>query len=278
MRAPSLRMLSLAGVVALATFAVGVPVSAQGPDGGAGARQPLKRVAGEILAVRDAFVSAEVDGRVILRPGQESRPVKAGEVVVRVDDRLYVASERRAAANVRAARARLDWARREYSRVKKLAERGSVGQSDLDRAEVGVLEAKAALGVAEASHEETRVRLDRTRIVAPFSGDLVRVYPEQGSYLRVGDRAFRIVDRSELKVVAFVPAHVVAQLKPGRDVAISASFESGAQTMRRARLVSVAAASTGTSRTYRIEVRLKDGIESLRPGMAAWIHFDPPLR
>ena len=134
------------------------------------------------------------------------------------------------------------------------------------------------MGVAEATREEMRVRLDRTRIVAPFSGDLVRVYPEQGSYLRVGERAFRIVDRSELKVVAFVPAHVVAQLKPGRDVAITASFESGAKVMRRAQLVSVAAASTGTSRTYRIEARLKDGIESLRPGMAAWIHFDPPLR
>ncbi len=278
---------ALAGVALIVAASVLLgPVSAQDNEAAKRAAKarpavappaPLVRLAGEVLAIRDAHVAAEVSGRVVARPDTDGGFVKEGDAIVVLDDRAIVAAERRARAAARSAHARREWARRELGRVTALMEKGSIGKSDLDRAEVALLEAEANADAAKAAHEEVLVQRERTRIRAPFAGELVRVYAALGSYLRVSEPAYRIVDRTALKIVAYVPAHVVSSLKTGRQIGVTATFEQDA-AQRPAKLVSIAAASTGTSRTFRIELRLRDKSEKLRPGMAAWLHFDPPLR
>ncbi len=54
--------------------------------GAAGAPSPGFEFAAEVLAVRDVRVPAEVAGRVVQRPENETAAVKADEVVVALDD------------------------------------------------------------------------------------------------------------------------------------------------------------------------------------------------
>ncbi|MDH3590259.1 MAG: efflux RND transporter periplasmic adaptor subunit, partial [Planctomycetota bacterium] len=206
-----------------------------------------------------------------------TRPVKKGEVVVRLDDQLFGTIARGAEASLARAHARRDWSRRELERITQLFKRGTIGLAEHDRAEVAVREADAGVLAMEAALQEARIRLERTRIVAPFDGRLVRIYPDAGEYVREGATVFRIIDVSQLRVVVNVPAHLVGLLEIGREVGVTADFESGKALLRRGRIFSIAPAADGASRTYRVEARLEDATKRLRPGMAAWLWFEPPL-
>lgn len=231
----------------------------------------------EVLALRDATVVAEVAGRVVRRLDDESGKVAAGEIVLALDAALHEAAARVARAQVRVAEARLEWARLDLSREEGLHGAGSAGEAALDRARVAKKEAEASLEAARAQADEAETRLARTRVVAPFDGRLVRILPEVGEFVQAGQPAFRLIDESELKIVAWVEAADLFRIDPGAAVEIEAApppaEARAAPALPRARVHSIAPAAEARSRTFRVESRLRDAGRFLRPGMTARIRF-----
>lgn len=244
-------------------------LAAGGPPVGA------DEVPAEIQALRDVRVPAEVSGRVLLRPENESAAVKRGEVVVTLDNVLLGAVARAARASARRAKARHEWAQIELKRVEGLFERQSVGQADVDAALVAAREAEANLAAAEATAKEMETRLERARIVAPFDGKLVRVYPQAGEYMRVGETAFRIIDDSSLKVILYVSARQLPRVKTGTKLSVESDVEGLELPVLNGKVFSVAPAAEGKSRTFRVEVRAIDKSGRWRPGMTGRVRFGP---
>lgn len=237
---------------------------------GAAGDAPAQKLHAEVLALRDVRVPAEVPGRVIRRPADESATVKKGDVVVALDDVLMKASARGAEANARRAKARRDWTLTELERVRKLSRSKTLGQADLDQAVLASREAEEALLAAEALAAEALERLARTRIRAPFDGRLVRVPAQTGEYLGVGQTAFRIVDDTELKIITYVSAVWLSRLKVGDTLSLTADFPGAKLPSLPARIFSIAPAAEGASRTFRVEARAKrDQGGQWRPGMTA---------
>ncbi|MFQ5843919.1 MAG: efflux RND transporter periplasmic adaptor subunit [Planctomycetota bacterium] len=230
----------------------------------------------EVLAGRDARVPAEVSGRVVRRLQDESASVKKGEAVVWLDDALLAAGLRTAEAEVRQARAQKEWADLDLKRQKLLRDRESVQLAEYDRAEIAVRRTGAALEAAEARAAEARTRLERTVIRAPFAGKLVRIHPQQGEYLRAGTTAFRIIDDSELRIVAYVAAGLLPHLRPGGVLEVRSDL-AGLPALR-ARVFSVAPGAEGRSRRFRVEAHVKDPSGRWRPGMTAEARPAGPAR
>jgi RND family efflux transporter MFP subunit len=230
---------------------------------------PADALPAVVHPLRDARVAAEVGGRVIARPDDESAAVEAGEPVVALDDALYRVTADAARAEREQALARRDWAALEHERVKALHAKGAVGQAELDRAAVGAREAEAGLRAAEARAADAELRLARTKVRAPFSGKLVRVPPQLGEYLAPGQEAFRIVDASTLRIVAYAPGALVSRLVPGDEVRVEG--EEAALPPLVARIFAVAPAPEGRARTFRVEARVADPSGRWRAGMTARI-------
>jgi len=226
-------------------------------------------VPAELLALRDVRVPAEVAGRVVRRPEDETKSVAKDEVVVALDDVFLAALARAARANADRAQARRDWAQLEFERVGTLLEKGSVNQAEFDQAQLTLREAAASLVAAEATADEAQRRLERAQIRAPFAGKLVRVYPETGEYLQVGATAFRIVDDTGLRVVAYVSAEIVARLEPGQEVSVRAERADEQLPPFTAKIFSIGPAAEGAARTFRVEARAPRPPGRWRPGMTA---------
>ena len=231
-----------------------------------GAPDRRVEIAVEIQALRDVRVPAEVNGRVLKRPDNESAVVKAGDVIVTIDSVLLQAGVRAVRALEARAKARREWARIELERVVAL-----VGKAELDQAQVAAREAEATLLAAAAQVVEVETRLGRARIVAPFDGKLVRVYPQAGEYLRVGETAFRIIDDSSLKIIVFVRARLLPRMQPGVALRIETDIKGLKLPVLHARVFSVAAAAEGRARTFRVEARVRDKSGKWRPGMTGRI-------
>ncbi|MHC4548794.1 MAG: efflux RND transporter periplasmic adaptor subunit [Planctomycetota bacterium] len=235
----------------------------------AGAAPPSFDFAAEVLALRDVRVPAEVAGRVVQRPEDETIAVKADAVVVALDDVFLAAAARAARANTDRAKAQVEWAEKEYGRVARLFQRKTVGESEFDQAALKQREARTGLIAAEALAEEAERRLARTKIRAPFDGKLVRVFPERGEYLQVGATAFRIVDDAALRIITYVPAARVSLLAVGQKVRVAPERAGVMLPVLEAKVFSIAPAAEGQARTIRVEARARDASRRWRPGMTA---------
>ncbi len=134
--------------------------------------------------VRELRLGTLVSGVVAEVRVSEGQRVRAGDVLVILDQREFRARLERARALSARASALLAEARREEERALELYDRGLLSDHELQKAQIGRLEAEARR--AESMAEETGARLDleRSTVKAPFDGTIVEVNAWKGQPVR----------------------------------------------------------------------------------------------
>src|SRR3954463_1709518 len=125
---------------------------------------------GQTAGSREVEVRARVTGILLKRNFEEGGPVKQGQSLYTIDPAPFEAAATRAQADVAAAEARLDQARRNAARFKPLYAEKAVSQKDYDDAvsaeHIGAADVKAA----RARLHEAQLNLGYTKVEAPVTG------------------------------------------------------------------------------------------------------------
>ncbi len=211
------------------------------------------RVRGRTQAFRHVRVRAEQAGRIVNEPVPRGARVQAGDLLceIALDDR---------AVNLQEARARREQAQLEYDAALDLQRRGL--QSD-----VAVAQLNSALETATAAVTRAEIALKNTRIVAPFDGVVETRTVEMGDLLGISDVCASILDDSPMLLVGLVPEQEIGRIKVGAPVTanlINGQVASGQVSY-------LASAADPTSRSYRIEIAVEPGPETIREGITAEI-------
>lgn len=153
--------------------------------------------AGTVNACRRAGLSPASGGPIVTLPVADGDRVEAGELLLELwnDDmkaEVRLAQREATAAYSRAAEACViaDFAQREANRLTMLLEDGLASEEDTDRA-VGIAASSAAActaaedgaRVALARVDVTEATLERTRLIAPFSGIIAEINGELGEFV-----------------------------------------------------------------------------------------------
>ncbi len=163
-----------------------------------------------------ARVGAEIGGRVAAIPHREGSPVKAGNVLVELDDatasrRLELAREDLATSRAHhdAARAATTLAARELDRAESLAAEGLVSGEQLDSARAAAdrttaesSAAQAQIQRATAARRLAEQELENRRVRAPFDGVVAEVLVELGESVIPGAPLIEILDPVQLYISA----------------------------------------------------------------------------
>lgn len=196
-----LLLVILAGIAAALRFTVfrtkPVPVAVARVDYGRVERIVVNSKAGTIRARLRAQLSPGVSGKVVELLVRKGARVEKGQLLLRLDDDEYLAqiagSERaldaaRAAEHQSALEA--DLAGKELERNKRLAAEGAIAalsyetlESRRDVARANVASARERARQAATSIDAARAALEKTRVVAPFSGIVAAVSTELGEWL-----------------------------------------------------------------------------------------------
>lgn len=151
----------------------------------------LQPVAGTVLPVDRAIVSARIMGGIASASFRVGQPVTKGEVVVRISAAEMTARLQQAEA----ASAQLE---RDFHREALLEARGAstseTVRSLADRRKI-----------AEAAVAEARTMLDYTEVKAPFSGAITRKFVNTGDFASPGTPLFALEDESRLRAEVQVP-------------------------------------------------------------------------
>jgi len=138
---------------------------------------------GQTAGSREVEVRARVTGILLKRNFEEGGPVKQGQSLFTIDPAPFEVAVARAQADVAAAEARLDQARRNVKRFRPLYAEKAVSQKDYDDAVSAEAIGKADAKAARARLAEARLNLGYTRVEAPVAGVTGRSLRQEGSLI-----------------------------------------------------------------------------------------------
>ncbi len=185
-------------------------------------------------------ISPKISGRIIEVEVDQGDRVKAGDLLVRLDDeelkqQVEIARANQAARTAAIERLKSDklrteavrsQAKTEFERLSRLASGQAVSVSELDKAreslaiaqaglahsEAAMAEAQEELVAAERSLEYQRTLLANTRITAPFDGLIVARIREPGDVVVPGSSTLTLISTDELWINAWVDETEMARL------------------------------------------------------------------
>lgn len=160
---------------------------------------------GTLLPNEAVDLTAEIARKVVTVAVEDGQQVAAGEVLFELDTRDILAQMARLRAQSRYARA-------SFGRYDSLSESGAVSQDARDSSKLRVEEAQAGL-------RELEVMLERSRVVAPFSGTFGLRPISVGAWVAPGTPLGRLVDIATLKLDFRLPERHAADVAVGTEVA-----------------------------------------------------------
>ncbi|MBG6287086.1 efflux RND transporter periplasmic adaptor subunit [Pseudomonas nitroreducens] len=136
---------------------------------------------------REVEVRAQVSGILQRRTYEEGRPVKAGQVLFRIDPRPYQAALGQAQGSLAQAQARYRQTDRDLRRIRELQKKGFASESELDRYISNFEQAKADVEAARANVQAKQIDLNYTTVTAPISGMASKEVRSEGSLVAAAD-------------------------------------------------------------------------------------------
>jgi RND family efflux transporter MFP subunit len=179
---------------------------------------------GSIAARDELLVGADATGvrltEVLVDTGSI---VKRGQLMARADDALLQAQLAQQQAQVRAAEADQAQAVSNLERAERVGDSGLYSAEVLETRRTAAAAATAKLQLAQAQRRETEVKIAHTRVLAPADGVVTRRSATVGAVLQPGVELFRVMRDQQLEWLAELPAHALAQIKPGTAVRVTDS-------------------------------------------------------
>lgn len=171
--------------------------------------------------------------------------VQAGDLLAKLDSQAIAAQLTQAAAEVSLARANLaalkaetELASNTEQRFRTLREQGHTSIQVYDEARLALRAKQAQLNVAQANLERAsaalqtvKVDLKEASIHAPFAGTIQARYVDEGTQIRSGESALRLVENARREAHVGIPANVAQRLITGQTYQISWQNESYPSTL-----------------------------------------------
>jgi membrane fusion protein, multidrug efflux system len=226
---------------------------------------------GRLEAVERVDVRSRVAGQVKSVHFVEGALVKRDDLLVTIDPEPYAAEADRAQAQVVAAQARLNYARSEHQRAKRLWEESAIARRELDERVNAEQEADANLRAAQAGLTSAKLNLSYTQVRAPVAGRVGKLEVTVGNLVAAGPGApvlTTLVSVNPIYASFDADEHVVLRaLHDGaKDVTVEAETVTNGGRQLRGRLQLIDNQVNTRSGTVRVRAVFDNRDGSLIPG------------
>ncbi|MGB6974816.1 MAG: efflux RND transporter periplasmic adaptor subunit [Terracidiphilus sp.] len=242
---------------------------------------------GPLVAVNQADLSFDRDGRVVEIDVQMGDRVRKGQLLARLDDREAQAACKSQQARVASLK----------NQVREWQAEEEADRADLKRADVMLAEhirsqedwehTKYKLDetiqevaryhqdalAAEADLQAAQIALDQTRLIAPFDGIIGRSSIRMAQEAKKGDVLFWITAEAPLEVLFTVPESLMSSFHGGSRLLLTTLDYP--QLRQRARILRVSPVVDPASGSIQVVGLVEDRSPLLKPGMTMQVQLQP---
>ncbi|NMO22400.1 efflux RND transporter periplasmic adaptor subunit [Pyxidicoccus fallax] len=257
--------------------------------------------AGKVQAATTVKISSSLSGDLVELLVKDGEPVKKGQVLGRIDKRLYEAAVKQAMASQNAARADAQVAEvevsrsaQELARVEDLSKKGLASAAEVDTARATKNTADARLAAARqllarnvAMVDQAQTDLAKTTLQSPIDGNVIELSREVGERVRGSDLSedvvMTIAALSAMEVKFEVGEHEVVHLKPGQPAEVSLdalegqTFQGSVVEIAQKALIKNAGTEAEVT-SFPVTVALDSRPPGVLPGMSAEVRISAETR
>ena len=261
---------------------------------------------GEAVTNRMVTVKSEVSGIVRKLNVEEGQHVKEGELLLELDDRQFRLELERAqadrlsklselllekqfeGADMALEQSEMDIiqkAKKEYERIQELYAKGMISENEFEDAyrqyELALIQsgekkdeirsASKGLTQAEIAVKTAQMNLEKTRIIAPFSGIVTDIQISPQEHITNGRDLFVLVNISRIQVHARVLESEIGKMKQGREVILR--FSAYPDRVFEGRVKSISPIVNPEDKTCKVIVDVANPKEEIKPGMHAEVEI-----
>ena len=234
--------------------------------------------AGEIRARIESKLGFRVGGKMLERPVNVGDPVKAGQVLARLDPRDLRLGEDVARAAVTSAAVNLQQADADFKRYRDLRDQGFISGAELERRETTLKVAQAQLAQARAQSGVQGNQAGYAALTADAGGVITGVDVEPGMVVAAGAPVLRLAHDGPRDVVFSVPEDKVAlvQAIAARQGKVRVRLWSSSGGEVAATIREISAAADPATRTFLVKADLGEAANAPRLGQTATVSIVAP--
>ncbi|GLC91989.1 RND transporter [Cupriavidus sp. TA19] len=222
-------------------------------------------LSGSLRALNQASVKAKVSGEVQQVLVREGEPVRAGQVIARIDSTEYEAKVAQARGQMLAMQGQFQNSRQTWERNRELVGKGFISKTAFDKFQSDLDVARANLDAAQGGLAVAQKALADTVVKAPLDGMVAARAVQPGEKVSPDTRLVDVVDLRVLELEAPVPMADVARASVGQAVELDVE---GAGRFT-GKLVRINPSVMQGTRSIMVYVRVENADAKLRAGMFA---------
>ncbi|WP_456856592.1 efflux RND transporter periplasmic adaptor subunit [Bradyrhizobium sp. USDA 4501] len=264
-----------------------VPIQAAIPVTAAGVAQDDAPIVveglGTVSPLNTATIRTQVQGTLESVDFVEGQEVKRGQVLARIDQRVYEAQVDQADAALVRDQASLKNAKANLARTRPLADRGFATQQALDTQNSQVAQGEGTIQLDQAALEAAQTQLSFTTITAPLDGvtGIRRIDP--GNIVQPSDPNGLVVltQLQPIAVIFTLPSTEIPDVQKAiaaGDVAVDAYDASNRRRLDHGSLMLIDNQVDSSTGTVRLKASFPNAARTLWPGAFVNIHLTVAVR
>ncbi len=168
---------------------------------------------GSVQALRQSTVAAQLNANVLVLAVKAGDSVRAGQLLVRLDERDTQAALHSAQAGIVMAESQRRLALSSAERSRELRSTGFISQAALDSAEAQLRAAQAGVDQARAGQAQAALARGYTAVNAPFDAIVLATHVEAGELASAGRPLVTLYAPGALRAVVQLPSSMAAMAR-----------------------------------------------------------------
>ena len=221
---------------------------------------------GVVQTANESDISFRVSGRVVEVMVKRGDSVDTGDILAKLEQKDFLLALNAANAKFQSAQSELTQSRQENVRQQNLLKENYVSQAAAEKSMAEFQDAKSKVAVAETDVQTAEDNLERTILIAPFSGKIADKEIEAFREVVAGETIFVLQGSDGLEVETRVPETMVRMLKQGDSAQVSFPTLKGVEV---AATITQIGARSESGNAFPMTLRLAPSDADIRPGISA---------
>jgi RND family efflux transporter MFP subunit len=219
-------------------------------------------------------LSFEIAGQLKAVNLEAGQKVHLGDVLMEIDPRSLQTQVEQARAGVDQTQAQLSNAEADFSRKDELSKRGFATQAAFDQSKATLLTAKAQVEQAHHQLDLATQNLDRSKLLAPFTGTIAGVEVKSFVQVAPGQVVVTLYSDDSFEMSFSAPATVFQSLKVGQPAKVEVADR---PNLALTGVIKELGSKAEQVSAFPVVVRLKNDVSDLNAGMSVEISLELPL-
>lgn len=226
---------------------------------------------GAVEPDKSSIIASEIEGLVENLPGTEGKYLEKGEDIAKFNTRTIEIDLKEAEANKREAQARYQLAKKNLVRFEELEKKGVASTQQLQDAESERSALGARIAQFQAQVDGLKYDIEKSNIVAPFSGYITEEFTEVGQWVQKGGPVVELIDIEVAEIRIDMPERYISKIDKG--LTVSVNFDALPELNLEGQITSLVPQADRESRTFPVKINLDNKEGMIKSGMVARVSF-----